>query len=344
MILGILTSGLTIKAEDRYEKNMPLFWILRMLVIASVCLAIWSDIISVEMGLGYFLGLLSCEAAAAAYFELQTRRRKKRKEYSYENSIPPRFFVTGDKHRNFQNVKKFCRAMETKATDVLILLGDAGLNYYGDSRDDKLKSEVSKLNITLFCLHGNKENRPQNVGTYGIRNFFGGRVYYEPQYPNLCFAIDGEIYCFEGKKYMVVGGAHSVDKYKCLVENKPFWEDEMPDDATRHRVEQRLQAEGNTVFGMLTHTCPVRYLPTEMFLSTRQNAAKKRKPQAPKGKTAFRPDIDRSTEEWLEDIEQKLDYSVWLCGHYHIDKQIDKIHMMYHEILPLHRCTKENGR
>ena len=35
-------------------------------------------------------------------------------------------------------------------------------------------------------------------------------------------------------------------------------------------------------------------------------------------------------------LEKQLDYEVWYCGHYHIDKQIDKINMMCHEIRPLH--------
>ena len=74
------------------------------------------------------------------------------------------------------------------------------LHTCGDRRDDELKAEVSRLPITLFCLHGNKGNRPQNVGTYGVRNFCGGKVYYEPKYPHIYFAIDGEIYTFEGKK------------------------------------------------------------------------------------------------------------------------------------------------
>ena len=99
----------------------------------------------------------------------------------YDDGTPPKFYITGDKHRNFEKVKSFCRDMQTRKKDVLIILGDAGFNYFGDDRDEKLKNEVSKLNITLFCLHGNKENRPQNVGTYGIRSFCGGKVYYEPR-------------------------------------------------------------------------------------------------------------------------------------------------------------------
>ena len=258
----------------------------------------------------------------------------------YDDGTPPKFYITGDKHRNFERVKRFCRDMNTRRKDILIILGDAGFNYYEDFRDDELKREISGLNITLFCLHGNKENRPQNVGTYGVRNFCGGKVYYEPKYPNIFFAIDGEIYTFEGKKYLVVGGAHSVDKMRCLEEGKPFWEDEMPDDATKTLVEERLKSENNSIYGLMTHTCPIKYLPTEMFMSTRQNAELNRKKQKSKKKAQnikiFKPDIDRATEEWLDKLEEKVAYEVWYCGHYHVDKQIDKVNMMCHGIKPLH--------
>jgi len=252
------------------------------------------------------------------------------------DDAPPAFYITGDKHRNFGAVNMFCKTMKTRKKDVLIILGDAGFNYYSDKRDDKLKKEIARLPITLLCLHGNKENRPQNVGTYGVRSFCGGKVYYEPKYPNIFFAIDGEIYEFEGKRYLVIGGAHSVDKMRCLEENKPYWDDEMPNDAVKEKVETVLQNQNNKIYGMLTHTCPINFLPTEMFVSTRQNAAIKRNPRKRKSKKMFKPDIDRSTEEWLGTLEQNLVYHVWFCGHYHVDKQIDKVHMMHKEIRPLH--------
>lgn len=255
---------------------------------------------------------------------------------NYDDGSPTKFFITGDKHRKFDNVKKFCHKMNTRRKDVLIILGDTGFNFYDDKRDDRLKREISQLNITLFCLHGNKENRPQNVGTYGVRSFCGGKVYYEPKYSNIYFAIDGEIYTFEGKKYMVVGGAHSVDKMRCIEEGKPFWHDEMPDDTIKATVEANLRAQSNKIYGMMTHTCPIDYLPTEMFMSTRQNASIKRKPRKAKSKKLFKPDIDRSTETWLGELEKKIDFEVWYCGHYHVDKQIDKIQMMCHDIRPLH--------
>ena len=266
----------------------------------------------------------------------RVRKRKMQMRCFSEDGTPPKFYITGDKHRKFDTVKLFCRCMKTRPKDVLIILGDSGFNYFEDRRDEKLKERITRLNITLFCLHGNKECRPQNVGTYGIRSFCGGKVYYEPKYPTIFFAIDGQIYTFEGRKYMVVGGAHSVDKIQCLDEGLPFWEDEMPDDATKVTVETTLADENNEVFGMLTHTCPLKYLPTEMFLSTREKAEAKRKPWKSKRKMPFVPDIDRSTEEWLDYLEEKVDYTVWFCGHYHVDKQIDKVQMLYKQIRPLH--------
>ena len=286
----------------------------------------------------FTVAMCLCGGAIALFLIItQHQKRKNYKFFCYDDGVPARFFITGDKHRRFNIVEDFCSKMNTRRKDVLIILGDAGFNYYDDERDDKLKEKISKLNITFFCLHGNKENRPQNVGTYGIRNFCGGRVYYEPRYPNIYFAIDGEIYTFEGRKYIVVGGAHSIDKMRCLENGTPYWFDEMPDDKTKKLVECKLENENNKIYGILTHTCPNNYLPTEMFMTTRQNASIKRKPQKAKSIKAFKPDIDRSTEIWLEKIEKNTEYKVWFCGHYHIDKEIDKIHMMRHNIRPLHR-------
>ena len=298
--------------------------------------AVFYSFAMVRIATGILLGILTGETLCILYLIAKNAWKEEKATAYYDDGIPPKYFVTGDKHRDFGKVKRFCRDVSTRKKDVLIILGDAGFNYFEDVRDSDLKKQVSRLNITLFCIHGNKENRPQNVGTYGIRSFCGGKVYYEPKYPNILFAVDGDIYTFEGKKYMVVGGAHSVDKARCLEENKPFWEDEMPDDAVKAKVEERLESENNIIYGMMTHTCPIDYLPTEMFISTRQNLDVKAPAKKEKAKKVFNPDIDRSTEEWLGNLEKKLNYEIWYCGHYHIDKQIDKVHMMCHEIMPLH--------
>ena len=343
-VICIWCIGLLKKEEEKAYKSEILKYITGAflgVIISLFC----KPVLAENIVLFALFGGLTGEFLRLFFYLIKQTYRDDEIISAYDYGSPARFYITGDKHRDFRKVKKFCRYMNTRRKDVLIILGDAGFNYYGDKRDDKLKAEISSLNITLFCLHGNKENRPQNVGTYGIRSFCGGKVYYEPKYPNIFFAIDGEIYNFEGKKYMVAGGAHSVDKMRCLEEGKPFWEDEMPDDIIKAKVEDNLSAEDNKIYGMMTHTCPIDYLPTEMFMSTRQNATIKRKPRKAKSKKLFKPDIDRSTEEWLGKLEKQLDYKVWFCGHYHIDKQIDKINMMCNEIRPLHLpdLSENNG-
>jgi len=39
----------------------------------------------------------------------------------------------------------------------MIILGDAGINYYLYERDYELKEQLAQLPITLFCVHGNHE-------------------------------------------------------------------------------------------------------------------------------------------------------------------------------------------
>jgi len=39
--------------------------------------------------------------------------------------------------------------------------------------------------------------------------------------------------------------------------------------------------------------------------------------------------VDKSTEEWLDGIEDRLEYNKWYCGHYHTEKKIDKLEIMF---------------
>lgn len=39
--------------------------------------------------------------------------------------------------------------------------------------------------------------------------------------------------------------------------------------------------------------------------------------------------VDKSTEEWLDKIEDRLDYEKWYCGHYHAEKKTDSVEIMF---------------
>ena len=44
-------------------------------------------------------------------------------------------YVTGDTHGDFDRIAHFCARMKTKPSDIMIILGDAGINFYGGWRD-----------------------------------------------------------------------------------------------------------------------------------------------------------------------------------------------------------------
>lgn len=146
-------------------------------------------------------------------------------------------YITGDTHGNFKRIKEFCQKMNTNTDDILIILGDAGINYHLNEFDDDLKRGLSKLPITLFCIHGNHEARPHTIESYEETKWRGGTVYIEPKYPNIIFAKDGEIYDFDGKKTIVIGGAYSVDKEVRLVRGWKWFKDEQPGRWAKRRVE-----------------------------------------------------------------------------------------------------------
>lgn len=63
---------------------------------------------------------------------------------------------------------------------------------------------------------------------------------------------------------------------------------------------------------MLSHTAPLKYEPVEVFLAG-----------------VDKSQVDKSTEKWLDWIEDQLDYQKWYCGHYHTEKKIDRLEFMF---------------
>lgn len=224
-------------------------------------------------------------------------------------------FITGDTHGKFDNIERLCKKIGTTKKDIIIILGDVGINYYGGQRDINTKEKLSNLPITFFCVKGNHENYAGNIGSYNIMNFFGGKVFIEQDFPNLIFAKDGEIYNIEGKKTIVIGGAYSVDKYYRLERGYKWFKDEQPSVETKSFVEQQLIKENWNIDVVLSHTCPLTYEPREWFLNFVDQST-----------------VDKSTEEWLDTIFSNLSFEKWYCGHYHGEKRIDKIEFLFESI------------
>jgi 3-oxoacid CoA-transferase subunit A len=225
------------------------------------------------------------------------------------------YYITGDCHREFNRIIEFCRENETKKDDVMIILGDSGINYYLDNRDRDLKNILSDLDITLFCVHGNHEARPWETGNYEEVVWNEGLIYVEEEYPNILFAKDGEIYDFNGKKVIVIGGAYSVDKYDRLNYGMHWFDTEQPDEEIKRYVEEQLEKAEWTVDIVLSHTVPIEAEPVWAFISGIDESS-----------------VDKSTEKWLQYIYNNLDFtSEWYAGHYHVEYEEGGIRIMYED-------------
>lgn len=222
-------------------------------------------------------------------------------------------YITGDINGEVFRIAEAVARFNIGSEDIIVLLGDVGMNYYGNKCGDRhRKKRLNKLGVPMFCIHGNHEMRPGTIPSYHEVEWHGGAVYVEDDHPNLLFAKDGEVYDLNGQKTIVIGGAYSVDKWYRLQCDLNWFPDEQPSEEIKAKVEQKLHELGWRVDAVLTHTCPERYIPREAFLSGVDQAT-----------------VDSSTEQWLDTIAERLDYRAWFCGHWHINKRIDKMHFLF---------------
>lgn len=229
-----------------------------------------------------------------------------------DNSV---VLITGDTHGNFKRIISFCEKYPTTKEDVLIVLGDACINYFNDMRDINLKEKLSQLPITLFCIHGNHEMRPGTIESYKLITWKEGKAYVEDKYPNIVFAKDGEIYTFGNKKVLVIGGAYSVDKWYRIQKGYKWFEDEQPSEEIKRYVEKQLEHTDWSIDVVLSHTTPYQYRPVDLFLDFVDQTK-----------------VDTETEEWLAGIEERLSYDMWYAGHYHCDRKVDRLQLMYKNV------------
>ena len=219
-------------------------------------------------------------------------------------------FITGDTHAHFEHIFDFCEKMKGNISkdDIMIILGDVGLNYYLNQKDIKLKEKINNLPLTFFCIHGNHEARPQKIKSYKETEWHGGKVYIEEQFPSLIFAKDGEVYNFgEGfEKTLVIGGAYSVDKRYRLMMGYQWFPDEQPSKEIKEYVENQINKYNGKFDAILTHTTAEQFEPVEWFLTGLDQST-----------------VDKSTEIWLNKIYNMVDFKIWYCGHYHGSKVRD---------------------
>lgn len=220
-----------------------------------------------------------------------------------------KIYIMGDIHGDYHPIKNIIDIVKTDI-DTIVLLGDAGLNYFFNYQDINTKRKINKYGINIFIIRGNHEERPSicmenNPNKWHIEKYWNNLVYVENDFPFIKYALDlpakYEIPTAQGEsiKTLVLPGAYSVDKYYRIANNWSWFPQEQCDEKEMgHGV--ALAKKSNTWDLVLSHTCPIIYEPTDLFLSTIDQST-----------------VDKTTERWLGHIEYNLDYKLWAFGHFH---------------------------
>lgn len=256
------------------------------------------------------------------------------------------WLVRGDTHGNFTWMTNGCLGNYKPEETAIIILGDAGFNFYLNKTDNKLKAEVNARGYRFYCVRGNHEARPQDIYgmAYGYDPEIGGMFYMEKEYPNIRYFVDYGIYTINGYKCGVIGGAYSVDKWYRLaragVNDK--WDYNNPKITGWFPNEQLSEEEmkacttlfnGQNFDFIFSHTCPYSWRPVDLFL-----------------KGVDQSTVDNTMELWMDKLKDQFQWYVWVWGHYHADR-LERPHAeMYfddiediNDIVARWKCYDENG-
>lgn len=231
-----------------------------------------------------------------------------------------RIWLMGDIHGSFKPIRDFATYInstydQTKKldpSDTIILLGDVGANFFFNYRDEDFKKKLGRYNVTYFVIRGNHEERPsncyrQNPNKWHLEEYFLGSVYVENEYPYIKYAADMPFqYNIHGHSTLVLPGAYSVDKYKRL-ENGWSWFSEEQMSEQEMEIGRMMVKACPQWDLVLSHTCPIIYEPTDLFLSVVDQSM-----------------VDKTMERYLGEIERELDYKLWCWGHYHANRVYPK--------------------
>ncbi len=243
--------------------------------------------------------------------------------------------VTGDIHGDISRIEYIARKLDTTLDDILIILGDAGFNYYV-KKDESINRYVddgalavhdrlANIPLTIAVVQGNHECPAWRCEGMEYEPFARGKAYRRPEAENVWYLENGGLYEFDGRDYLVLGGAHSIDRAwrQVPIDGKPivkgrWFPDEQICRADIELAEDTMEREGKKVHGILAHTCPRHCIPTEALLEG----------LSPKH-------ADYTMENLFERFSKEWNYDIWYFGHYHRDRWIDEKHRILYKTVEL---------
>lgn len=257
-------------------------------------------------------------------------------------------YITGDTHgeyKRFSNKRMKKKGMELGGNDYVIVCGDFGLCWAKDRTFDYNCENFAKKKYTILWIQGNHENYDM-IEEYPIEEWHGGKVRHIVR-DKVILLERGQIFEIDGKTFFTFGGASSHDiqggvldkrdcdyniqRIKAIKSDLPFrilheswWPQELPNDEEMEEGLRNLEKYDYRVDYVITHCCATSVQTILEECSVR----------------LLKPDI---LTDYLQMIEEKLQYKHWYFGHYHKDICVDNKHtLLYYAIMEIDGKLEEN--
>lgn len=232
----------------------------------------------------------------------------------------PKVLLAGDIHAyediSKLNTTKWKEQKSLTKNDFLISLGDFGLPWSCSMQEDCTEHKVwtdvvmtkndrywldwlVNKNFTTLVVLGNHE------GVYSILKYIP-KTYYEPikgyvkelklEKGSVYFLLRDSEYWINGKRFLVIGGADSIDKiYR--TPKSTWWEEELLTIGEEDNILGIIE-KNNKFDYVLSHTCPS-WLVTEFLYNPMK--------------------VYDPVSQFLNHVENSIEFTEWHFGHFHRD-------------------------
>lgn len=221
-------------------------------------------------------------------------------------------YITGDIHGTHSIDKFYSEAFQDlnlTNSDYMIVCGDIGVVWSLGARDIGIQDFYKNNNFITLFVDGNHENH-DGLNNYPVEMWNGGKVHKIND--KLIHLMRGQVYLIDGKKFFTMGGATSVDKHM-RTEFVSWWSNEMPSSKEYEEALINLNSNDWQVNYIITHCISDRIL-KEIASWYEQD----------------------SLTNFLDSLEDKLQFNHWYCGHYHIDKEFyNRYTVLYDNIIKI---------
>ncbi len=219
------------------------------------------------------------------------------------------FYVCGDTHGDIDihklTTKAFPDGKKLTKKDYLLVCGDFGCVWDGDSHDRNIRKFYNQKPWTTLFVEGNHENHVL-LNKFPVEKWNGGKIHRISD--SIIHLMRGQVFNIDGKKIFTMGGADSPDKGSRKL-GISWWREELP---TRDEISEAIK-------NINKHKSQVDYIFTHCASSRVQKHF---------GETNELTDFFTGLEN--------IDFQHWYFGHYHEDKGFgEKFTCLYQTVVKL---------